>query len=129
MTRGNIVIKWYKNIWNFEIGSDAYPENIVPLLFTLLKKNPYQLYLNDLSELFGNAALGHVGNWSYWYEINLSAHTINVWESKVRWVNAPANWKEQGWYCWLGVNGKYGYIDWVKGKKIDLTPYVFEDKL
>lgn len=129
MTRGNLTIKCYKNKWLFQISSDGYPEDIVPSLLKIIKLNVYDIYLDTIQNLIGNVALGHVGNPCYYYDIDLVEKTIKVYESKTYWVNAPDNWKELGWYCWQGSNGKMGYIDWRKGKKIDISQYIFEENL
>jgi hypothetical protein len=72
----------------------------------------------DLADLITSCGLtlGSVGNFNYIYEIDFVKQTLKVWRYTTRWVNAPENWKEKGWVCWLGDNGRYGYTNWVKGK-------------
>ena len=74
----------------------------------------------DISNLVEACGLtfGHVGNPSYFYEIDFVNKHVKVWDSRISWVNAPIDWKERGWNCWIGKNNKYGYSNWVKGKKI-----------
>ncbi len=136
MTRGNITIiqnAWPSNKIYLEQNSDAYPENVLPDLFDFLMKHfslsrykdgevPFyqRIEPQPISKLISDnyLAFEHVGNPCYYYEVDLTKGTITAWESSTFWVNAPKNWEERGWNCWLGENGKYGYTSWRKGKKI-----------
>ena len=88
MTRANIVIiDQYGQKGKFQANSSAYPEFIGPLLLGLIsncfsvnrafedKPNNFGFYSPDsieLSQLISDAGLtiGHVGNFSYHYEVN-----------------------------------------------------------
>jgi hypothetical protein len=118
MTRGNISIISRGSIFRFHVGSNAFPADTCPALEKYINEPDY--YLVDLPELCNELGLqlGHVGNPCFIYELNLDSHTLTVWETKLRWVNAPIDWKEKGWNCYIGTNGKYGYHNWIKGKKV-----------
>lgn len=136
MTRANVIIKknWFPKKSYLERGGDGYPKEMIPELVRFLvghvskgaiaRKEDNILYdgvdSSSLATLINNLGLtlGFVGNFCYMYEIDLTKGTIKAWESKTRWINAPANWKERGWNCWTGANGKDGYTTWVKGKVV-----------
>lgn len=135
MTRANIVIVHgsYPKKAFLEKGSDGYPSEVIPELVKFLvahvnnsssEERLYKYVSSDalvtlMSELY--LTLGQIGNFYYAYEVDLVKGTIKAWESKTRWVNAPADWEKRGWVCWLGSNGKYGYTNWVKGKIVFST--------
>jgi hypothetical protein len=78
----------------------------------------------DLAEFIkeANLTLGHVGNFSYFYEIDFNKQTFKAWDYTTRWINAPVDWEARGWRCWKGTNGKFGYSTFCKGKKLlDVT--------
>ena len=131
-TRANLTIKYYDNKWKFEMNSYPIPKDVVPQLLLMVDKckNQHDLCLSMLQEAFDDMSLGHIGNADYFYEIDLVKKTINAYESKMTWINAPSNWKERGWLgIYEGKNGRMGYTSIVKGKKIDITEYVFDYNL
>jgi len=117
MTRANIII--YSILQNIKIplqvNSDAFPKEILPILQT------WNGSFKSLSNLA--ASPGAVGNFSYWYELNVDSGEIKAWDCKIFWVNAPKDWKETGAHCWIGKNGNYGYTSRRKGKVIE-TLYI-----
>ena len=132
MTRANLTIKFYDNKWKFEMNDYPLPNNVVPKLLLMIDtcKTQYEIDLSKLQDYFGDMSLGHIGNADYFYEIDIHKRTINVWDSKIKWINAPSNWKERGWLgIYEGKNGRMGYTSIVKGKKIDITEYVFDYNL
>jgi len=143
MTRANIQIiqGQFPKKTHLEIGSDAYPESVVPALVTFLlghvnsgaiyrnDKNPAEVKEKELYDSISSsdlvillqdtyATIGGVGNFSYAYEVDLVKGTVKAWESGIRWINAPLDWEKRGWRCWTGKNGKAGYTTWVKAKKV-----------
>ena len=129
MTRANFeIICGYPKKHYFEKGSDGYPESVLPEIFELIKDvsrkvageilfwgEPDGMALSKFIEEL-NLGLVLVGNFCYYYQIDFGKQTIKAWDSGLRWVNAPDNWKERGWNCYIGKNGKYGYDTWIKGK-------------
>ena len=118
MTRANITIRSLGRKFELQLGSDGYPEEVVPILKEQLKATDYygfDLYI--LTHNF-NVSLGHVGNPYFYYDLDLDENTLKCYKATTYWVNAPENWKERGWYCWLGENGKYGYTNWRRGRLI-----------
>ncbi len=143
MTRANIEIiqEYFPTKAHLVINSDGYPENVVPALVNFLVEhvNEGAIYRNKVNktpvtekELYGSidsgalqnllketyATIGSIGNFSYAYKVDLLKGTITAWNSGTRWINAPENWEERGWSCWIGKNGKAGYTTWIKGKKV-----------
>ena len=125
-TRGNVVIKGITEgsgeelSFYYEIPSSAYPEEVVP---QLLKYDGTPESLID-----SYVSPGNVGNADYFYEINATDGTLKVWDSQVFWVSAPANWKERGYHCWKGNDGRYGFSSWRKGKRLDIGRFVSKDE-
>jgi len=134
-TRANIVIVTEQGKFKFQANSSAYPSNFAKPIFEFIRslatknlgcrnlENGIGFYEPDsitLPELISDLglSLGTVGNFCYVYEIDFVKKTLRVWEEKISWINAPEDWKERGWNCWIGKNGKYGYSNWIKGKKI-----------
>ncbi len=136
MTRANVVIiAGYPAKHYFEKGGDGYLSGVMEDIFNFVQSisrrredrilgvtidfwdRPDSSGLSTFIEDC-NLTLGHVGNFSYAYEIDLNKQTIKAWDYKTSWVNAPLNWEEKGWSCYKGKNGKYGYDNFVKGKKL-----------
>lgn len=136
MTRANVVIiAGFPAKHCFEKGGDGYLSGVMEHIFNLVKsvsKTREDRILGkviefwdmpdsrDLSTFIDSCSLtlGHVGNFSYAYEIDLNKQTIKAWDYKTSWVNAPLDWEERGWSCHRGKNGKYGYTNYVKGKRL-----------
>ena len=133
MTRANFyIIAGYPKMHTFERGSDGYPSGVMEDIFKFVlsvakvdkEKKELSFWDNsngqDLANFISdcNLILGHVGNFSYAYEINLKERTVRAWESTTRWINAPKDWKEKGWSCYENKKGVAGYTTWVKGKKL-----------
>ena len=131
MTRANFVIITPQGKYKFQGNSSCYPSNIMDsvLRFSISTASTNlgatngfysEPESNSLSKLIDDVGLtlGHVGNPSYFYEIDFIKQTVSVWDYKLSWINAPLDWQEKGWSCWIGKNGKYGYSNFVKGKKI-----------
>lgn len=130
-TRANILViqECFPKKVNFEIASSGYPSYVLDTLVNFCtehiikygsgEKKLYNRidgmalrdFTNDLCP-----TISVVGNPSYIYEIDLVKGTLKVWNTKTKWVNAPLDWKERGWNCWLGSNNKYGYTTWCKNK-------------
>lgn len=114
-TRGNVVIRSPSQglLFSYEIMSSAYPDEFVP---HLIRYDGRAESLNDL-ELIP----GQIGNFDYWYEINLAQNNLKVWNSTTYWHRVPDNWKEKGYQgCYRHPNKKgWGYTNWRKGKVID----------
>jgi len=112
-TRANVVIKSPIQGLSFyyQICSDGYPERIAPLLLRY-DGTPESLKNLDLEP-------GQVGNFYYFYELDVTSGTLKIWDSKIYWQNAPVDWKEKGYNCWKGENGRYGYSNWRKSKRLD----------
>jgi hypothetical protein len=130
MTRANIYIITSQGKFKFQSNSSAYPSNIMDSIIhfalsvvsgreeTPVYDQPDSRELSKFIDELG-LTIGLVGNFSYVYEIDFTQCTIKVWENSLRWVTAPADWKERGWNCWIGGKNKtYGYTNWVKGKNI-----------
>lgn len=131
MTRANFIIVTRQGKFKFQSNSSAYPsymgESILEFALSTASTNggaTNGFYDNpdsrELSNFIENCGLtlGHVGNPSYFYEIDFVKQHVKAWDNKLSWVNAPLDWKERGWSCWEGKNGKFGYTNWVKGKLI-----------
>jgi hypothetical protein len=134
MTRANVIIVTTQGKFKFQANSSAYPSYFGKTMFNFIRHcatqnlgaSPvngigfYEPESNILSELINDLglSLGSVGNFDYVYEFDFVKRTFKVWESKLSWVNAPIDWRERGWNCWLGKNGKFGWSNWVKGKLI-----------
>ena len=128
MTRANVHLITNQGTFKLQGNSDMYPSSVFPSIFNLVSNTMSENYDwvkqgpdgNTLSTFISeqNLTLGSVGNFSYFYEINFTTRVVKCWENKLSWVNAPENWKERGWNCWIGKNGKFGYTNWVKGKCI-----------
>ncbi len=138
MTRANIdIICGFPKKHSFEVPNSGYLNQIMPEIFKLIASCAHSNYDDnkkmefydnvggqDLAKFIEscNLTLGHVGNFSYAYEIDFKKQTVRAWESTDRWVNAPINWKERGWVCNETRKGKAGYTTWVRGiKLVDLT--------
>ena len=140
MTRANFIIVTEQGKFKMQSNSSAYPsqmmEDIIKFATSTASKNaifdkakgidesvigfypsPDSRDISNLVEACG-LTFGHVGNPSYFYEIDFVNKHVKVWDSRISWVNAPIDWKERGWNCWIGKNNRYGYSNWVKGKKI-----------
>lgn len=133
MTRANFnIIAGYGSI-KLQIGSDGYLSGVIDEVKELVKsvastnsffKDGFGFYDNPSGDDLGkfisdlNLSIGHVGNFSYAYEIDFVKQKIKAWDSTIYWVNAPEDWEARGWNCWKGNNGKYGYTNWRKGKLI-----------
>ena len=131
-TRANLTIKSYDNKWKFYMHSYPIPDDVVPRLLTMIdvRNNQHEITLSILQDEFDDMSLGHIGNADYFYEVDIIKKTIGVWDSKMKWVNAPVNWEAKGWMgIYEGDNGRMGYMSIVKGKKLDITKYVFDHKL
>jgi hypothetical protein len=128
MTRANITIITRQGKFLFQGNSSMYPSNTMEDVFKFATstahkfKNKLDFHdepdSRDLSNFIENCGLtlGQIGNPSYFYEIDFVEKKIRVWDYKMRWVNAPIDWKEKGWKCYEGKNGKYGWDSIVKGK-------------
>lgn len=116
MTRGNLIIQSPAQGLSFyyQINSSAYPREIIP---ELLK------YDGTPESLDLGLEPGQVGNFSYFYELDVTSGTLKVWDSTTYWQNAPKNWKEKGYNCWMGKNGQYGYTNWKKKNRLDILGY------
>lgn len=119
MTRANLLVITRFGRFKFRWGSDAYPEDVREFLVKLARMNemPSVDWLAENNPA-GNLTPGTVGNPYYYYEVDQLKHTVTMWDSDVYWVNAPDDWKERGYNCWQGKNGRYGYSNWRKGKKL-----------
>ena len=124
-TRANFHLITKQGLHKFQSNSSAYPSEMLPKIFRLVQScefntkdfgEPDSLGLSDLFDGCG-LTLGSIGNFSYVYELNFINKTLRVWNNKFRWVNAPNDWQERGWNCWVGgKNNTYGYTNWIKGK-------------
>lgn len=121
MTRANLKLITKYGTWHLWWGSDAYPDDVRSFLFLLLGLvgMPSVDWLHENNPA-GVLHLGSVGNPYYYYEVNQVERTVKAWDSTVYWVNAPEGWKARGYNCWLGANGKYGYSNWRKGKRVKM---------
>ena len=136
MTRANIEIVQdaFPKRTFLEVGSDGYPSNILEPMVKFLTDHIWNWAITNKEEtihyqqiqkceyvdLVTNlcAAPGGVANFSYSYKIDLIQGKITVWNSTLRWFYAPKNWEERGWTCNETKNGRAGYTNWVKGKKL-----------
>jgi hypothetical protein len=129
-TRANITIITRQGKFQFQGNSSMYPSNTMEDVFKFATstahkfKNKLDFHdepdSRDLSNFIENCGLtlGQIGNPSYFYEIDFVEKKIRVWDYKMRWINAPENWKERGWNCYEGKNGKAGWYSFVKGKML-----------
>ena len=117
MTRANLLLITKYGTFKFEWGSDAYPEDVKDFLIALAKMDeaPDVDWLAEHNPA-GRLCPGTIGNPYYYYEVNQKTRTVRMWDSTTYWINAPADWKERGWHCWKGTNGRDGYTNWRKGK-------------
>jgi len=116
-TRGRVVIisASHQVAYHYGIGTDAYPDRILPTL---------KDYSGDVYRIASLVDPYPAGNWDYWYEIDSDRGTLTTWEGRTRWANAPDDWEARGWHCWMNENTRrYGYHIWVKGKKLDTWTY------
>ena len=115
-TRGNVIIRSPEQrlLFSYEIRNSAFPEEFIPNLIR------YDGRAESLSDL--GLIPGQVGNFEYWYEINLEDKSLKVWKSKTYWQHVPDTWKERGYQgCYLNPEkGKgWGYTNWRKGRLIN----------
>ena len=123
MTRANILIISDYNKFKLQVSGDGQLEEmILPLLRYKDARDYFNLDLKQFCIDIGGVRLGHVANPYYYYDLNLDIHEVKAWEATKYWVNAPKNWRERGWNCYLGENGKYGYHNWRKG------PVIYDSK-
>lgn len=122
MTRANILIISDDDKFKLYVGSDGYPKELIPILLQYKEPHDDEFDLKQFCIDIGNVRLGHVGNAYYYYDLNLDLHEVKAWEAATYWVNAPDDWQERGWGCYLGKNGRYGYHNWRKG------PVVYDSK-
>ena len=131
MTRANFTIITEQGKFKLQANSSAYPSNVMDDLLKFAmstatenaggingfydEPDPEALsnFINDLY-----LTLGHVGNPTYFYDVDFVNKRVKVWGYASRWINAPSDWKERGWNCWVGKNGKYGYTSFVKGRNL-----------
>ncbi|MBD3260928.1 MAG: hypothetical protein GF334_04500 [Candidatus Altiarchaeales archaeon] len=109
-TRANLIISQPSNGLRFYYGisSSGYPECVMPELIE---------YSGDMGALCDlGLSIRQIGNFDYVYEIDCDVGTIRVWDSTVYWVNAPKDWE------WKR-EGKYGYMNWRKKNRIDISEY------
>lgn len=140
MTRANFTIVTSQGKFKMQSNSSAYPSNFMGDIIKFatstasnnaifekdngIDENVLGFYPDPDSREIANLveacglSFGFVGNPSYYYEIDFVNKHVKVWENRLSWVNAPADWKARGWHCWEGKNGKFGYTNWVKGKMI-----------
>jgi hypothetical protein len=127
MTRANFeIITAYSNT-KLQRNGDGYPSNVLIEVFEFvasvgrLEKRKKTFFAEPdssaIASLIDELALsfGHVGNFSYYYEINFVTQTVKVWEYETYWKNAPADWKEKGWQGVYENKGKFGYTWFRKG--------------
>jgi hypothetical protein len=112
MTRATIILFSAIQKIKFAFGkhSDGYPDEVLPTLRT------WDGSIESLRDLYLDCHWD--GNFSYWYELNADTGSVIGWEAQTYWVTAPVDWKEKGYNCWVGTNGKYGWTDWRKGKRV-----------
>lgn len=131
MTRANIVIITPQGKFKFQANSSAYPswmmEDVIKFATSTASNNGGasngfypQPDTPELSAFIENTSLtlGHVGNPSYFYDIDFVKQTVKVWDKKRRWNYAPVNWEERGYHCPEKKNDKFGWHSDVKGKLI-----------
>ena len=120
MTRANLLVITRFGRFKFEWGSDAYPEDVKEFLKQLatMKEMPGVDWLAENNPA-GRLTPGTIGNPYYYYEVDQLKGTVTAWESATYWVNAPEDWEARGWRCWKGSNGRYGYTNWRKGKRLE----------
>ena len=112
MTRSTIIIlsAIQKIKFAFGMHSDGYPDTVLPILRT------WSGSVESLRDLYLDCHWA--GNFSYWYELNIDTGKLIAWESQTYWKNTPDDWKKCGYNCWMGANGKYGWSEWRKGKRV-----------
>ena len=119
MTRANVVIIRHGQKTYLEIKSDGFPHRVVPALQAYVKNHPEMSEsLCDL-ELFKeiNVCFGHVGNPTYFYDVNVDEGTVKARRAQHFWVQAPENWRGKGYVCYRGgPRGEYGYPSWRRGE-------------
>lgn len=134
MTRANITVVTIYGKYKFQANSSAYPsyviEPIINFATSVVSNNAVfngklgrydEPCSSDLSTFIEEVGLtfGHVGNPSYYYDIDFVKGEIRVYGNNMRWVNAPIDWEEKGWRgLYEGKNGKLGYNSIVKGKNL-----------
>lgn len=144
MTRANFTIVTKQGKFKMQSNSSAYPSNMMESIIKFATSTasnnaifdkdagidekvigfypePESRAISEFVEACG-LSFGSVGNPTYFYEIDFVNRHVKVWENRLSWVNAPADWKERGWNCLEGKNGKFGYTNWVKGKMIYNKP-------
>lgn len=132
MTRANIIIITPQGNFKFQCNSSAYPSNVMGSVLKFATStasnntgapngfydNPDSDKLAEFIESFG-LTLGHVGNPSYYYEIDFVKQHVKVWNSRLKWVKAPADWEARGWRCYQNTSTSgYGWHSNVKNKLI-----------
>jgi hypothetical protein len=127
-TRANITIVTRQGKFLFQGNSSMYPSNTMEDIFKFATSTAHKVekkidffdepHSRDLSNFIDDCGLtlGQIGNPSYFYEIDFAQKKIRVWGYKMRWINAPLDWKERGWNCYENKNGKYGWHSFIKGK-------------
>jgi hypothetical protein len=147
MTRANFTIVTREGKFKMQGNSSCYPEEVLPRAIKFMKStessNPGATNgfydepdSSDIADFIQKVGLtfGSVGNPSYFYDIDFVKHSIKVYDTKSRWVNAPADWEEKGWSGVWERNGKMGWMNHnVKGKCIHeeyfVKSYLRESKL
>jgi hypothetical protein len=135
-TRANITLTTRQGKFKFQANGSAYPSNVMKSILTfaisVVSRNAYfkkvggiGYYDNPDGYELGNfiaqmdLQLGHVGNPTYFYDIDFTFGIIKVFESKRRWVNAPNDWQAKGWVnLEQNSKGRWGYYTEIKGKEI-----------
>lgn len=133
MTRANFLVITKEGKFNFQSNSSAYPsymmEAVIKFATSTASKNsvfktpigfhpsPETINLSEFIDDCG-LTLGKIGNPTYYYEIDFVKQTVRVWNNKLRWINAPIDWRERGYNCWENKKGSYGWTEWVKNKLI-----------
>lgn len=134
MTRANITVLTIYGKYKFQANSSAYPSNVIEPIInfatSVVSNNAVfngkigmydEPCSSDLSTFIEEVGLtfGHVGNPSYYYDIDFVKGEIRVYDTNVRWINAPIDWEEKGWRgLYEGKNGKLGYHSIIKGKNL-----------
>lgn len=110
-TRVNVTIKSPQGTFLYEIPSSGdEPYNIEAL------KN-WSGDLSELRDLCLNP--GHVGNPSYYFDVDTMKGTFVFRKAQLYWVRAPKDWEERGWNCYKYRDyDSYGYHSTRRGTKI-----------
>lgn len=118
MTRAQIhIFSKLQNIdFLYGVNSDGYPSFVA---------SPLMKFSGDIPSIneYLYLTISPAGNFDYYYELDCDVPSLTYGEAQIYWRNAPPDWKERGWHCWIDdKHDNYGWSEFRKGKILDILP-------